>query len=292
MNDSAFQNKVNRNIRLFLEFSHRELERQVAHKRVTWLDREFGDKIHLMPRTPRGAYELFFFNYLKISREEVPIVSESDDEIVWRSWNRCSTLEACQAMALDTRILCRSVFEKSTQAVVSRLDPRLRFHRNYRDIRPYADYCEERIVRIDFDHVMDLAIQEAEKSRSEGNKGYGAVLMFADEVIAQAHDTAATEGDPSQHAEVNVIRQAVQTMGDTDLCGCVLFSTCEPCPMCVSLAVWANVTTIVYGASIEETVRLGKSRIRVGAKEIVEKSPGWFEVIGGIQKERCLDLYR
>ncbi|NMC80480.1 MAG: hypothetical protein GYA59_14055, partial [Chloroflexi bacterium] len=53
-----------------------------------------------------------------------------------------------------------------------------------------------------------------------------------------------------------------------------------------------NVTSIVYGASIEETARLGKARIRVGAKEIVEKSPVMVEVIEGVLHSECLDLYR
>jgi len=73
--------------------------------------------------------------------------------------------------------------------------------------------------------------------------------------------------------------------------GCLLFSTCEPCPMCFSLAVWANLTGIVYGASIDETIRLGKSRIQISAKQIVDNSPTMVEVIGGILKDKCLRLY-
>jgi tRNA(Arg) A34 adenosine deaminase TadA len=62
--------------------------------------------------------------------------------------------------------------------------------------------------------------------------------------------------------------------------------------MCAGLAVWANVTTIVFGASIEQTAQLGKPRIRVNATEIVDRSPGWTEVIDGVLAEECLDLYR
>ena len=111
-------------------------------------------------------------------------------------------------------------------------------------------------------------------------------------VVCAAHDTVATEGDPSLHAEVNAIRGAAKVVGASDLCGAVLFSTCEPCPMCSALAVWANVTTIVFGASIEQTVQLGRSRIQVSAAEIVERSPWWMEVIGGVAAEECLGIYR
>ena len=61
--------------------------------------------------------------------------------------------------------------------------------------------------------------------------------------------------------------------------------------MCSSLAVWANLTTIVYGVSIEETAKLGKSRIRVSAKEIIEKSPVMIEVIGDVLRDECRSLY-
>lgn len=91
--------------------------------------------------------------------------------------------------------------------------------------------------------------------------------------------------------DLNAIRQAVHTLGDTDLSGAVLFCTCEPCPMCSSLAVWANLSTIVYGTSIEETARLGKSRILVSSKEIADKSPVMLEVIGGVLKDKCKLLY-
>ena len=137
-----------------------------------------------------------------------------------------------------------------------------------------------------------MAIAEARRSLATGNKGYGAVVMLGDRVLSIAHETAATERDPSLHAEMNAIRAAVQVVGDIDLCGAVLFSTCEPCPMCSALAVWANVTTIVFGASIDETARLGKARIRVSAADIVERSRGWTEVIGGVIVDECLELYR
>ena len=61
--------------------------------------------------------------------------------------------------------------------------------------------------------------------------------------------------------------------------------------MCASLAVWANLTTIVYGASIEETARLGKSRILVGCQEVVDRSPALVEVVGGVLNEECRTLY-
>jgi tRNA(Arg) A34 adenosine deaminase TadA len=241
--------------------------------------------------SPRRVYELLFFDYMSLSAEDLPVVSESQEEIEWLSLNACPTLEACQALGLDTREVCRVVYEKSTQALVSQLDPQLRFLRSYEEIRPHAAHCRERIVRVDFEGMMAMALEEAKVSKRDGNKGYGAMVAIGNEVIGRAHDTAITEKDPSLHAEVNAIRQAVHTIGDADLSGAVLFSTCEPCPMCSSLAVWSNLTTIVYGVSIQETVEMGRSRIQVSSQEIVERSPVMVEVIGGVLREECLSLY-
>ena len=61
--------------------------------------------------------------------------------------------------------------------------------------------------------------------------------------------------------------------------------------MCAALAVWANVTTIVYGVSIQATAALGRSRIQISANEIVARSPCSIEIIGDILHEECMALY-
>jgi tRNA(adenine34) deaminase len=286
-----FDAKVRQQTERLKEYPYAALERQVAEKRIAWFKENYPDATSRKPPTPRGAYEMLFLDYMGLKEKELPILTESEEEIEWLSLNPCPTLEACKMLGLDTRPVCRAVYEKATQALVSQLDPQLRFLRSYDEIRPYADHCRERIVRVDFEAMMAIAIEEARISRREGDKGYGAVVALGNRILGQAHDTAATEDDPSLHAEVNAIRQAVHALGDANLSGAVLFSTCEPCPMCSSLAVWANLTTIVYGVSIQETVQMGKARILVSAKEIVEKSPVMLEVIGGVLKEECKQLY-
>jgi tRNA(Arg) A34 adenosine deaminase TadA len=285
-----FQARVQRHVERLEALSCREIERQVAEARIAWFQRkrpESGDR-----PSPRRAYELLFLDYMGLSPDDLPVVSETETEIVWLSRNRCPTLEACQLLGWDTRRVCRAAFEKSTQAFVSQLDPQLRFLRSYTEIRPHADHCRERIVRVDFEAMVSLALEEARLSKQTGNKGYGAVVALGNCILGRAHDTAATKGDPSLHAEVNAIRQAAHTLDDPNLSGAILFSTCEPCPMCASLAVWANLTTIVYGASIAETAQMGQSRILVSAQEIVDRSPAMVEVIGGVLREMCASLYQ
>ena len=285
-----FPTRVQRQIDRLQHCSQHDIEAEVAQKRRAWFHNNPIAAQFDHP-TPRQAFDLLFFDYMGLSPDDLVIVSETDNEIVWQSANPCPTLEAVKALGLDTRIVCRATTEKSTQAFVSQIDPQLRFLRSYEEIRPYATHCREMIVRVDFEAMMSIAIEEAQMSRQEGNKGYGAVVVLGQRVLSLAHDTAVTQRDPSLHAEVNAIRQAVQALGDNNLSGAILFSTCEPCPMCSSLAVWANLTSFVYGASIEETARLGKASIHISADEIVEKSPVMMEIIGSVLRDECLALY-
>lgn len=246
----------------------------------------FGDR-----PCPRAAFEALFFDYMGLAPADLPIVAESDDEIVWLSRNACPTLEACGRLGLDTRIVCRGAYEKSTQAFISLIDPQLRFMRDYCEIRPYAEQCRERLVRVDFTAMMRLAVVQARQSKANGNKGYGAIVAIGNRVVASAYDTAASERDPSAHAEMNAIRAATKLLGDANLSGAVLFSSCEPCPMCAAAAVWANVSTIVFGASIARTAAQGRSRILLGVDELIARSPIFVEVVPGVLEEECLALY-
>lgn len=287
----AFKEQVQQQIERLQTKSFRDIEKAVSRKRLNWwASHEALKKGH--PVSPHYAFECLFFDYMGLTRSDLPILSESDTEITWASQNPCPTLEACRRLGLDTRDVCRQAYEKSTQAFISQLDPQLRFTRSYTEIRPHAGICRESIIRMDFEAAMRDAMAEARISREEGNKGYGAVLWHDGRVLAKTQDTAGTHKDPSQHAEMNAIRQACRELDDANLCGAVLVSTCEPCPMCASAAVWANVSAIVYGVSIEETVRLGKARITVSSSEIVDRSPVQVEIIPGVLREECLMLYR
>jgi tRNA(adenine34) deaminase len=270
------------------------IEAETIARRRRWFEERHRGRARSVfgPRPrPRQAFEALFFDYMRFDPRDLPVVSESDDEIVWLSRNPCPTLEACAALGLDTRRVCRQAYDKSTQAFVSQIDPQLRFLRDYDRIRPHADHCHERLVRVDFAAMMRRAIDEASLSKETGNKGYGAVVAIGNSILASAHDTAVSGRDPSAHAELTALRDAVRIRSDPDLCGAVLFSTCEPCPMCAGLAVWSNVSTIVFGASIERTAARGRSRIMLSCREIVARSPVHVEIVPGILEEECLALY-
>jgi tRNA(adenine34) deaminase len=150
---TTFEIQVARQIERMQRLPWDEIERQTAQKRVAWLRESpqaarFRAEIGAHP-SPRQAFELLFFEYMGLSPADLPIVSESPESIVWRSQNRCPTLEAARRLGLDTRLVCRQIYERSTQAFLTELYPRLSFSRSYAEIRPYSAYCLERIDRVE-----------------------------------------------------------------------------------------------------------------------------------------------
>jgi tRNA(adenine34) deaminase len=288
---ASFELKVREQVERLKRSPLAEIEREVAGKRIAWF--QPGDTLPGMDSlpTPREAYEMLFFKYMGVAEADLPVVIEAGGEIVWLSRNPCPTLEACRELGMDTRQVCRAAYEKSTQAFVSQIDPQLRFMRSYREIRPYAEHCREWIVRVDFEAVMEAAIQEALIAKEEGSPPGGAVVALGNEIIGRGHNTMLIGNETGGHAEVSAIRAAVCWTGDSNLSGAILFSTCEPCPMCASLAARANLTAIVYGISMEQKARMENASAHPPAREASEDSPVMLEVIGGVLEERCRSLY-
>jgi tRNA(adenine34) deaminase len=124
------------------------LEQCVIEKRLSWWDRN----VETLERTGnplRDGYRMFYEGYLGLSTpQDGEIVEATDRRLVTRWWNPCSTLAACQKLGLDTREICRKVYHQPVQVLLSKIDPRLRFERNYAALRPYTPYCEE-IIRLE-----------------------------------------------------------------------------------------------------------------------------------------------
>ena len=93
---------------------------------------------------------------------------------------------------------------------------------------------------------MRLAIQLSEENVLNGGGPFGAVIAKDGEVIATGVNRVTANNDPTAHAEVSAIRAACQKVKDFKLNGCVVYSSCEPCPMCLSALYWAGVSKIYY----------------------------------------------
>ncbi len=127
------------------EGNYSVLHEAMLARRLAWWN-EHGKLLALAGPLPRQAYTLFICHYLGLTETDAPVVYEDAGRIVWRSINRCPTLEACVRLGLDTRVVCREGTERSVEALIRCLDDRLRFGRRYETgLRPYAGYCEETI---------------------------------------------------------------------------------------------------------------------------------------------------
>jgi len=93
------------------------------------------------------------------------------------------------------------------------------------------------------------AIRLSCENIKDGGGPFGAVIVKGDEIIATGVNSVTRDLDPTAHAEVNAIRKAAQVLEDFDLSGCVIYSSCEPCPMCLAAIYWARISRIYYGNS-------------------------------------------
>lgn len=94
---------------------------------------------------------------------------------------------------------------------------------------------------------MNMAAELAEKNIDEGGGPFGAVIVRNGEVVATGVNRVTASNDPTAHAEVNAIRNACSKEQTFNLSGCVIYTSCEPCPMCLSALYWAGVSKIYYG---------------------------------------------
>lgn len=137
---------------------------------------------------------------------------------------------------------------------------------------------------------MNTALTEARLSLREGNHGFGAVIIKNGQILSQAHDEEETANDPTSHAEINAIKRASKEIGK-DLTGCVMVSTHEPCPMCSSAIVWAGITEVAYGYSIEQSRKQGRNRICISCSEIFDRAGKTVAIYPDILHKECEVLY-
>lgn len=103
---------------------------------------------------------------------------------------------------------------------------------------------------------MDMAIRLAEENVQKGGGPFGAVIVRGDELVAVGANSVTLSNDPTAHAEVTAIRNACAKLDTFQLGGCVVYSSCEPCPMCLSALYWAGVDKIFYGNTKEDAAAI------------------------------------
>lgn len=104
---------------------------------------------------------------------------------------------------------------------------------------------------------MKMAIDLAKKGMRAGDGGpFGAVVVKGGEIVGRGHNKVTSSNDPTAHAEVNAIRDACKNLSDFQLTGCTIYTSCEPCPMCLGAIYWARPDRIVYGCTRQDAAEV------------------------------------
>src|SRR2546421_7053611 len=138
---------------------------------------------------------------------------------------------------------------------------------------------------------MRLAIKKTREGIAAGQSPFGAVIVKNGEVVAATHNTVWKMTDPTAHAEVNCIRQAASVLKTIFLHGCTMYSTTEPCPMCLSAIHWSKIERVVFGASIADAAAAGFCELYVDAKALAEMGKSPLRVESGLLPADCAALF-
>lgn len=137
---------------------------------------------------------------------------------------------------------------------------------------------------------MSLAISTAKSGVKQGAGGpFGAVIVQDDTLISAAHNEVIKSNDPSAHAEVMAIRKAATKLQTPHLTNCTLYTTCEPCPMCLGTVYWARISTIYFGCTNEDAGRYGFIDAHMHDVFQISDDPNinWHQ----IDREACLTVF-
>jgi len=106
--------------------------------------------------------------------------------------------------------------------------------------------------------LIHIAIDEARRGMQNNHGGpFGAVIVKDGEIMATAHNEVLSSKDPTAHAEILAIRRASQELKQFDLSDCEIYTTSQPCPMCLAAICWARIKRIHYGTTTEEVANVG-----------------------------------
>jgi tRNA(Arg) A34 adenosine deaminase TadA len=148
------------------------------------------------------------------------------------------------------------------------------------------------VSAIDRERMRSVAAFTAETLRTDHPMPFGAdiVSTATGEQLMRAVNRVGPDHDPSAHAETLTIRLACAKLGSGSLKGYTLYTTCEPCAMCMACALWSGLDRLVFGATIADAGRF-VSQIRIRAKEVARRTDLQCVVAGPVEREVCVKLF-
>ena len=137
-----------------------------------------------------------------------------------------------------------------------------------------------------------MAMAKARKGILKGQTPFGACIVKDRRVLSCEHNVVWKTTDITAHAEIHAIRQACRKLKSIDLSGAVIYSTCEPCPMCFSACHWARISTVIYGAAIADAKKAGFNELAVSNHKLKELGISPVKIVRGFLKEENVRLFQ
>lgn len=149
---------------------------------------------------------------------------------------------------------------------------------------------EDMIQKISDHDYMMMAIEEAREGILQGHGGpFGSVIVKDGKVVSKGHNMVLANNDATAHGEMMAIRKAGEMLGTFDLSGCTLYTTGEPCHMCLCAIMWANIDKVYYGCTIADNGRIGfrddKFNDLFGGRDKLQ------DLLIPLDREDCLKLF-
>jgi guanine deaminase len=135
-------------------------------------------------------------------------------------------------------------------------------------------------------------METARRGVERGQSPFGACIVREGSVIACVHNIVCESTDITAHAEIQAIREACRALQMIDLSGCVIYSTCEPCPMCFGAYHWARIARIVYGARIQDAAEFGFNELPISSATMRDLGSSAIEIAPDCLREENRELIR
>ncbi|MGM0396787.1 MAG: nucleoside deaminase [Bacillota bacterium] len=138
---------------------------------------------------------------------------------------------------------------------------------------------------------MEAAIKEAIAGIEKRDGGpFGTVIVKDGKIVGSGHNMVIGTNDPTAHGEMVAIREASKTLGNFDLSGCELYTTCEPCPMCYGAIHWARIRKVYYGATREDAAKIGFDDQLL--YEVLQRQDRLTQIeLVQIDRKECLEVF-
>jgi tRNA(Arg) A34 adenosine deaminase TadA len=135
------------------------------------------------------------------------------------------------------------------------------------------------------------AIALARQARHEGNHPFGALLALDGKVVLTAKNSVFSDRDPTAHAETNLVAKAVRELQPEHIRSAVLYTSCEPCAMCVGKMYWAGIRAVVYGLSSKSLSLLAGPDFLIPCRELFERAVEPVTVIGPLLEDEARSVH-